>query len=75
MEQRNPGLKPWAILLSHFMATPFTAFNHSRRSRSFSDFTPSELPAFAHVVGIPGVLARSRRSRSLSLVTHHSIAV
>ena len=27
MEQRNPGLKPWAILLSHFMATPFTAFS------------------------------------------------
>jgi hypothetical protein len=30
MGQRNRGPKafgPWAILLSHFMATPFTAFS------------------------------------------------
>jgi hypothetical protein len=66
MAQRNPGLKPWAILLSHFMATPFTAFSTLvqplQASRSFSAFAPSDRPL---ALSVPGVLK----------VIHHSIAV
>ena len=70
MGQRSPGLKPWAILLSHFMAM---TFNHSRRSRSFSDFAPLDRPLALSVPGVPGAPARSRRCPGQ--VTHHSIAV
>jgi len=65
MGQRNPGVKafgPWAILLSHFMAS---------RSQSFSDFAPSDRPLALSVVGVPGAPARSRRCQ----VIRHSIAV